>query len=92
MFSGSLESKLLAIFCNLLIRFVHAISTAFPLRSAVELAAVGEVFATLVVLVVSSFNLSAEIPKISWATCSILVFTLCPISTAPVLTPTLPSW
>ena len=85
------DSILEATFFNRSTKELQAISTAFPFKSAVELAADGEVLATRVVLVVSIFTLSDEIPSTSCATWSIFVFTPCPISTAAVETPTLPS-
>jgi hypothetical protein len=70
---------------------LQPISKALPLRSAVALAALGLVFATRVVFVLSSFTLEGSIEKTSAATCTILVLRPWPISTPPVLTPTLPS-
>ena len=49
-------------------------------------------FATRVVLVLSNLMRSTPIPKAAEATCTILVLRPWPISTPPVLTPTLPSW
>ena len=59
--------------------------------SAPELAAVGDVFAVRDVFVDSTLVRSTGIEKTSAATCLILEFTPCPISTAPVLMLTLPS-
>ena len=70
----------------------QANSRALPLRSELALAAVGEVLAMRVVFVVSSFTRSAGTENTRLATCSSLVLTPWPISTAPVLTPMLPSW
>jgi hypothetical protein len=57
----------------------------------VALAAEGDVFAILNVLVVWILILFSGMEKILAATCAILVFTPWPISTAPVVMPTLPS-
>ena len=62
-----------------------------PFRSAPVLAAVGEVLATRVVLVVSSRTRSRSTPRVTAVMRRIFWLTPCPISTAPVDTPTLPS-
>src|SRR5687767_12867550 len=54
---------------------VQAIRVAFPFRSAVALAAEGEVLATLKVLVVWIFILDAGNENVSAATWAIFVFT-----------------
>ncbi len=71
--------------------FSQAILVALPFMSAAELAAVGEVLAALVVLVVSTLVLEMSTEKTSAATCLIFEFTPWPISIAPVLIPILPS-
>jgi hypothetical protein len=69
----------------------HAISVAFPFKSAVAEAADGDVLAIRKVLVVCTLILPNSSPKTREATWAILVLTPCPISTAPVLIPTEPS-
>ena len=62
------DSILAAVPLNLSNKALHAIRKAFPFKSAPELAAVGDVLATLVVLVDSIFILSVLIEKIFAAT------------------------
>ena len=71
---------------------MQASRAASPLRSAPALAAVGEVLATRPVLAVSTRTRASSRPRVRAATTRILRLTPWPISTAPVLTPTLPSW
>jgi hypothetical protein len=62
-----------------------------PFMSAPVLAEVGDAFGMREVLVLSTRIRSARMPKARAAMSWILVLTPCPISTAPVLTETLPS-
>ena len=66
-------------------------NTALPFKSAVALAAEGEVLAILKVFVVCTVIFSEFIENILATTCNNFELTPCPISTAPVLILTLPS-
>ena len=68
-----------------------AMIAALPFRSVVALAALGDMLATRVVLVLSTRTRRSEIPKVRATTAATLLLMPWPISMPPVVTLTLPS-